>query len=586
MKQQHLWDMCVGYRKRGWNVVPLYNFSKAPTNIEYLHPDFGWLPGWVVFQDRMATDEEVKYWFKDRNVTGLGLITGKVSGIVVVDEDSYKGDGMKFEFVSPLRSRTGRGGKHYFFKYTEPIKTSGFRKGVNIEIKSDGGFAVLPPTVVWTDEEHTKKGTYEWESGVPLETLPTITEAQLLKYKRGGTGVDGTVDLHELVGAKLGEQHNSIRTIALKTFTRFRKNEWDIAEKFIRNEAAHFDPPHPTKRVEAIIKDCKTFISTHRREEVEQQLERPVFRPRSMREVGDERVEEKEYEKIAPQTGYPELDALILGWVPCHLYTLSGDTNVGKTTIACNFAERIRNQGKKVLYFALEPENTVVDYLASAREKKHFKELTSDDIRFEDENIQIYGNDEVSNLQDLLNIVRTSAVRYDLIIIDHIGYFIKDKANHIQEQANTLKELKRVAKQMKTAVLVIAHLKKPITTKKHYIPTMDDISGSAAFKQDSTEVLLVCRDHLTKDPKDTRLSPQGILIVAKTKVGPNGYMDIFFSDKHARIMTMEEVENEVGDMNEKLRILGFPDKKELELHPMKKLKEDAEKDSELDDVPF
>ena len=587
MRKQNLLEVCQGYRKRGWNVVPLYNFSKAPSNIEYFNEDFGWLPGWVVFQDRMATEDEVKYWFRNNNVTGLGLITGKISGVVVVDEDSYKADGMRFEFMSPLRAKTGRGGKHHFFKYTEPIKTSGFRKGVNIEIKSDGGFVVLPPTVVWIDDEHTKKGKYEWEAGVPLDALPTITEAQLEKYKRGGWSGDAPVDLHELVGAKLGEQHNSIRTIALKTFGRFKKNEWDIAERFIRNEAAHFDPPHPAKRVEAIIKDCRNFIATHRREEVEQQLDRPTFRPRSMREVGDERIEEKELEKVAPKTGYSDLDSLIIGWVPGHLYTLTGDTNVGKTTIACNLAERIREQGKKVLYFALEPENTVVDYLASVRERKHFRELSYDDIRFEDENIQIYGKQEVTTLEDLLHIVRTSAVRYDLIIVDHVGYFVKEKNNWIQEQSNAVKEFAWLAKQMRTAVLLIAHLRKPPNTKKNAIPTMDDIGGSAAFKQDSTEVLIVHRDRLTKDPKDTRLSLQGVLIVAKTKAGPNGYIDIFFSDKHGRIMTQQEVESEITDMNEKLRVLGFPDRNELS-HELKQMTQASKEDKDIDinDVPF
>jgi len=330
-----------------------------------------------------------------------------------------------------------------------------------------------------------------------------------------------------------------------------------------------------------IIKDCKTFISTHKKEDIDLQLERPTFRPRSMREVGDERVEEKELEKDAPLTGYPDLDKLIIGWVPGHLYTLSGDTNVGKTAIACNFAERIREQKKKVLYFALELENTVVDYLASVREKKHFKELTYDDIRFEDENIQIYGKQEVTTLDDLLNIVRSSATRYDLIIVDHVGYFVKEKANWVQEQSNAVKELAWLAKQQRTAVLLIAHLRKPPATKKNYLPTVDDIGGSAAFKQDSTEVFLVHRERLTKDPKDTRLSLQGFLIVAKTKAGPNGYMDIFFSDKHGRIMTQQEVENEVMDSNEKLRILGFPDKDELKPVPPRK-----KDDLDIDDVPF
>lgn len=563
-KYTTLYEWGKAYRKIGWNVIPLYNFTKLPSLVEYKTEDFGYMPGWKIFEERMATDEEYEYWFKGlgKKVTGLGVVTGKISNLVVVDEDSYKGDGMEFEFKSLLRSKTGRGGTHHFFKYTEPIKTSGFRKGVNIEIKSDGGFAILPPTEVQIIKEEKQMGVYLWEQFCSLEELPTITEGQLVKYKGGnwqGKDSEG-YDLHDLVEAGLGEQHNSLRTIALKIFARFKRDEWDIAARFVREEAKRFDPPHPSQRVEALIKDCMRYIINHRKEDIERQMDKPMFGPRSVREVADERKVEKELEKIAPSTGYPELDKIIVGFIPGHLYTLSGDTNVGKTTLACNFVERVRKQEKKVLYFALEPENTIVDYLASIRNSKAFKELVYEDYLLEDDNIAIYGKQEVRELEDLLHVVRSSPIRYDFIIVDHIGYFIRDKANQIQEQSNAIKELAWLAKEMKTAIMIIAHLRKPpARKKKDYIPTIDDIGGSGAFKQDSTEVLMVVREYLNKDPKDKRLSHQGYLIVEKTKCGPNGYIDIYFSDRHGRIMTREEVEEEVRDMREKMKILGFPD---------------------------
>src|ERR1035437_1733101 len=133
-----------------------------------------------------------------------------------------------------------------------------------------------------------------------------------------------------------------------------------------------------------------------------------IPRPRSISEVSEERRLEKELEAIAPSTGYPDLDQIIKGFVPTHTYTLTGETNVGKTSLACNFAVRVAKQGKKILYFALEPENTVVDYIASVRFDKKFEDLNDEELGFDDGNIHVFGKDEVSKIDDLVKIVKHS----------------------------------------------------------------------------------------------------------------------------------------------------------------------------------
>src|SRR5258708_1403338 len=213
------------YRKIGWQVIPLYDKTKIPSHVN-----------WKELQTRAVTDEEFNTWFDDPKVTGLGVITGKISGIVVVDEDSYKADGMKFEFESPMVCQTARGGKHHYFKYTEPIKTSGFRPGINIEIKSDGGFIVLPPSIVYTYPSIKEEGEYTWLSKSSLQKLPTITEQQLLPY-RGGLTKNGAIELRDFLSASVGTRHNNLRTVALVIFNRFKEEDWDLAETATRVEA-------------------------------------------------------------------------------------------------------------------------------------------------------------------------------------------------------------------------------------------------------------------------------------------------------------------------------------------------------------
>jgi len=561
-KYKTLYDWAMAYRRKGWNVIPLFEYTKVPSKVEIWNgDDFGWLPGWKDLQTRLGTDKEFNHWFKEQKPTGIGVVTGKLSNIFVVDEDSYKSDGMKFLLQSTMKTKTARGGAHHFFKYVDGIKTSGWKKGINIEIKSDGGFVVLPPTQVYIDDKKTI-GKYKWERMCKIENLPLLKESDLKIY-REGTGEWTPAGFKDLMNVSAGDRHNSLRTVALKAFNRFKQSEWDTAVQFIRTTALTYDPPMAHYEVEKIISDTMNRIRVSSVKEIDSEIKN--YTPRSITQVAVERKEEKALEKEAPKTGYPELDRIITGFVPGHLYTVTGNTNVGKTALGTNFAERLRRQGKKTLYFALEPENTVVDYLASVRTGKMFSDLTEEDIKFDDGMISIYGKQEIQTLDDLVSAVSNSKVRYDLIVVDHIGYFIQDKQNWVQEQSSTIKRLVGLAKVKRCAVLIIAHLRKqPTGSKKEYIPTADDISGSGAFKQDSTEVMIIIRPNESTDPDNIVLSNYGKLFVVKTKSGPNGTINLIFATKKALIVSPEELirdkEHITTPHMDNLTAMGFPDR--------------------------
>jgi len=571
------------YRSKGFNVIPLYDFSKGPTRVETWNKDFDWLPGWEPLQSRHATDKEFNHWFKESKPTGIALITGEISGVVAVDVDSYKAGGMSFHLNSKLRSKTANGGRHHFFKYSKDVKTSGFKQGVNIEIKSDGGIIVLPPSKVFK-KDSKETGSYIWEETQKLDLLPTISTTDLAPYYNNNSDKRIVDDLHKYLNAPLGTQHNNLRTITNSILNRFPEKEWDIAVSFIREAASKFDPPHSPHRVDKMIQDCMNFIksnpktspikhgsqksSIERRPSDQGDEKNKYISPKSLLDIKRERMDEKELEKIAPKTGYPDLDALIKGFIPGHLYTITGNTNVGKTSLACNFAIKIAEQKKSVLYFALEPENTVIDYLASVKSQKEFSDLIEEDYDFEGYDIQVYGKEEISEPDHMIRVVKETNKRYDLIIIDHIGYFIKDKANIYQDQSDVVKKLAGLAKQNQTAIIMIAHLRKRSSNQKaNYVPTADDISGSGAFKQDSTEVIIVTRPPKDNNPETFELSPEGSIFVAKTKCGPNGKVPIFFSDRKAKIFSERELSESYRrkkslSFNKYLTQVGFPDNKD------------------------
>jgi KaiC/GvpD/RAD55 family RecA-like ATPase len=215
-----------------------------------------------------------------------------------------------------------------------------------------------------------------------------------------------------------------------------------------------------------------------------------AYKPKSLMQTAKLRIYERKLEAQAPSTGYPDLDKYIKGFINGHTYTLSGQTNAGKTTICLNFAYRLSLQQKTTLYFALEPENTIVDYLASIRTEKPFSDLSDEDILHENPYISVFGKDQIRKVEDLVKAIY-SMPRYDLVVIDHIGYFTNETKDTTSKQADVMKNLAGLAKDRQCAILLVQHFNKSKPDKGN---PENSITGSAAFKQDATEVLIVEKD--------------------------------------------------------------------------------------------
>jgi len=97
----------------------------------------------------------------------IGIITGKVNNIIVIDVDKAD-DGLKIwkkwlkeygDINTPI-VKTGSCGYHYYFKYDKDLKSSikiiVDGKRVGIDIKSDGGQVVSPVSV------HPNGKKYKW----------------------------------------------------------------------------------------------------------------------------------------------------------------------------------------------------------------------------------------------------------------------------------------------------------------------------------------------------------------------------------------------------------------------------------------
>lgn len=145
-------------------IVPLVNYSKIPV-VPWKNKDF-WINDSTELEALGATyKKEIDGNVKGGKLTGLSLICGKASNIMVIDIDINHGnDGVNgkdsFEdfikdfpkedkdiILSSFSVTSPRGGLHLYFNYKEGLKNkASYIPG--IDIRTDGGLIVLPNSKV------------------------------------------------------------------------------------------------------------------------------------------------------------------------------------------------------------------------------------------------------------------------------------------------------------------------------------------------------------------------------------------------------------------------------------------------------
>jgi archaellum biogenesis ATPase FlaH len=475
---------------------------------------------WGKYQKELPTEADVKSWCK--RYAGWGMATGELSRIVVVDVDMDKLEEAEailgVSLYSPLMVKTTSGGMHIYYKWHEELRNTVKIENSPIDFRGDGGFVVIPPS-------KSPKGEYVWVKE-PTPTLkmllPELPEQIRKLLTLNKTKVKITLEAGGDVFAD-GER-NAASTVAIrKLLGELPQNLWATTGWYAFNHwcKTFCQPALDDYQIRATF---DWWVRSNAKDQTSAE-------GRSTMEISLERIEERKLERTAPKTGYQDLDSRIRGWMPGQLYTFTGETNAGKSAAACNFAYRVWLQEKKVAYFALEPDVGVIDYLAGISLNKRWSAITDEDLKLDMPGFSVFTKDPSMNLEKLLKTIETME-RQDLIIVDHIGYFTddpKDRRSKLDKESDAIKRIVSLAKKKKTAIMIIAHPRKNKESRKKDAPlSINDISGSAAFKQDATYVLIL---HMQKDPNDQFglvNTTDGFLLIAKAKTGKQGTIPIRF----------------------------------------------------------
>ena len=124
----------VDYYQGGWCPIPIKRASKHPA-LARLAP----------YLERPATQEELGSWAW----SGVGIVTGPLSGVLVLDVDGPEGEAELQKRGHPVTPmvRTDGGGLHLYFKHPDHHVRTGIRVAPGLDVKASGGYVVAPPSV-------------------------------------------------------------------------------------------------------------------------------------------------------------------------------------------------------------------------------------------------------------------------------------------------------------------------------------------------------------------------------------------------------------------------------------------------------
>jgi hypothetical protein len=191
--ENDLLKAALDYEARGFSVIPLHGIvggqctcRKPACDGPGKHP----IGPWKDRQTTRMTKEEIAKAWAENPSANVGVVTGQVSGLIVLDVDDFKALNkaapQMAAALSPaatVAALTGReGGVHLYFSHPG-VQLGNFAKKLpGLDGRSDGGYVVAPPS------RHASGKQYGWaaEKGLdkPLSPAP---DAVLSLFERQGS---------------------------------------------------------------------------------------------------------------------------------------------------------------------------------------------------------------------------------------------------------------------------------------------------------------------------------------------------------------------------------------------------------------
>lgn len=236
-----LFEAALDYARMGWPVFPIRPRGKTPLTTHGL-------------KDASTDPKVICGWWNKWPNANIGIVTGKISGLAVLDIDSKSGGLDNFDLlqhehggISTLLVQTGGGGYHYYMKFPETgFKNSASDIASGIDTRGTGGYVVAPPS------NHASGNSCEWVDNDPgeveLAEVPGWILEKLKSRKKENPSRNGNG--HGKI--QKGERNSSLTSFAGK-LRALAFDEPEILAKVLDENQKRCDPVLEESEVKKLV---------------------------------------------------------------------------------------------------------------------------------------------------------------------------------------------------------------------------------------------------------------------------------------------------------------------------------------------
>jgi len=470
--------------EQGCSVVPLEPRGKEPM--------INWLPQ----QQQRAGPDQIRAWWTKWPEANLGIVTGRISGVVVVDVDHAEGLDQALERGPTSRIvKTGRG-YHLHYEYPPDQELVPNRVGDDgIDIRADGGVAVMPPSV------HESGTLYSYHQSGTRGTCPAwVLDQPTIAANKGQHWI-----AHKLQhGVARGERNSTCAGLA--GFFYGHRIAEDIAQGLLQNWNLHNRPPMTREDVDRTV--SSVYRTAARRQP-------PPAAPRAVEgesefleryevditeqatgviaafdDPAQRSMEMQLYGSYALQYAGTGVTWLVDGWLPDNsLHFIVGPPGSHKTWMGLDLAmavaggytylgERVNRQGPVLLYQQEDARQTTAERLVIVQHPKVHGDQPMIEVLERDEqgapnawqfnlpeHVPLYvhpANELQLNHDGSLGALEEQIRRIKpvLVVIDPLYVAGGELDGYLADTAQELSKLKRLREVYQVGFVIVHHSKK------------------------------------------------------------------------------------------------------------------------------
>lgn len=412
MNKEKLLEQGSLYLQKGYSIIPL----------KYKKPCIEWKK----YQEEKATLSDLKNWVDTLEMTGVGIVTGKISNLVVIDVDSEE-DVMKLPETPTVKTARG---KHHYFNY--PERTIQSRTGImpHVDIQSDGKYVVAPPSIHETGHE------YRWIIGLEEKELAEIPTTPIEFIDKDLIGKEKL-----LLGTGEGARNITATELLGKFLHYIPQKDWDLVFHLTRVWNSQNRPPLEDKELKEI------FMSIAKRETNKNKEAVPLLQIVKLSELMSKELGENPFliEKLLPLNG---------------LNVLSGSPGVGKSWIILEMARAVAS-GQDFLgkYKTIQGGVLIIDGESGEMEMQRRTKSMNFDPELPIGFIQLQGVkvDNPKTIESLLTEAKNQDVK--LMIFDPFSAMHSKQENSAEEMQKVMEGFESLTKEGITVLFVHHHRK-------------------------------------------------------------------------------------------------------------------------------